>query len=705
MKRLLAFFVSGLALSSQELPPCDAPLEVRALALSAAVTDVNIPYAERREQARQQLDSLLAKHSRDISLHQRRIRWLAGAMAWDYKAPIADYLAHRNQHPGDPVFQFLYAKTLIGTQTPEAIGILESILQKYPGFAAAHLELAEIYSADTMRKDIPKSLVHREAFRKACPESVRGFSDSRQITNQEYYETNAARLRRLLEATPDNDQQRLLAYETLWSMEFRAVPASGYASVKERVRKDLQRLANLADPLPLPLLELLREGFQLTDGQAAAAAITQRIGAGFPNSAAAMRQAESDFRATNPYPSSGSVADIAAWRRKLRIAANGWIRLWPGAASPRRALFDALSGETLEEQFAAADSLLKNYSEQPDEFSSALPLHYSVASLYLRAKDRLDQIPALIQSGTDELVRQRDKGLAQDSLAKEKRTDYPYWIRFGHGVPILFTYHLQAANGEGARRNLWELEAYLQARANGEESTGQANQTLEALAWEMRARLAESEGRKADAVALYLRAESRQNGQPFSALPYRVNAGERAKVLWKELAGTAEGLRALGGNANPAEAAQSHWLQTRRSLPNFEITDTDGRVWRLSDLKNKRTFINLWATWCSWCQLELPELQRLYAEKKDEDGWVVISLNLDENPGLIQPFMKERGYTFPVLPALELFNRLSLEQTLPRNWIVGKDGQIAWEQTGYSTAAPPSEWLRKQGVQLLLALP
>ena len=181
-----------------------------------------------------------------------------------------------------------------------------------------------------------------------------------------------------------------------------------------------------------------------------------------------------------------------------------------------------------------------------------------------------------------------------------------------------------------------------------------------------------------------------------------MNAGERARDLWKQMGGTAEGLQAMmEANAFSSGGDSLEWKKSSLALPDFEITDTTGRVWRLADFKGKRTFINLWATWCGWCHPELPEVQKLYDETKGRQDVLVLSMNLDGNPGLIGPYMAEKGFTFPVLPALALADKLGLELSLPRNWIAGPDGKLMWEQHGFSIGEPPSEWLRKRALELI----
>jgi hypothetical protein len=97
----------------------------------------------------------------------------------------------------------------------------------------------------------------------------------------------------------------------------------------------------------------------------------------------------------------------------------------------------------------------------------------------------------------------------------------------------------------------------------------------------------------------------------------------------------------------------------------------------------------------------LPEVQKLFEETKGQQDVVVLTMNLDSNPGLIQPYMAEKGFSFPVVPALALVDKLGVELSLPRNWIIGPDGKVMWEQHGFSVGEPPSEWLRKRALELM----
>lgn len=62
--------------------------------------------------------------------------------------------------------------------------------------------------------------------------------------------------------------------------------------------------------------------------------------------------------------------------------------------------------------------------------------------------------------------------------------------------------------------------------------------------------------------------------------------------------------------------------------PDFEISAYDGTRHRLSDFRGKAVYVNFWATWCVPCQVELPDMQQLQAQHRDE--LVVIAVNRRE---------------------------------------------------------------------------
>ena len=140
---------------------------------------------------------------------------------------------------------------------------------------------------------------------------------------------------------------------------------------------------------------------------------------------------------------------------------------------------------------------------------------------------------------------------------------------------------------------------------------------------------------------------------------------------------------AAPGGAGSAEQKQGRWEKPKKDLPAFELTDLSGKTWRLKTFEGKTVMINLWATWCGPCQAELPEFQKLYERVKDRPDVQVITFNIDSELGLVAPFMKEKGYTFPAVIAYDFTRTLLDDIAIPQNWILDKQGKWLWTQLGF----------------------
>jgi peroxiredoxin len=84
--------------------------------------------------------------------------------------------------------------------------------------------------------------------------------------------------------------------------------------------------------------------------------------------------------------------------------------------------------------------------------------------------------------------------------------------------------------------------------------------------------------------------------------------------------------------------------------PDFVLQDLTGTPVRLSDLKGQAVMINFFATWCSPCRQEMPDLQAAYAANKDK-GFVLLAVNLtaQDDVKAIPAYVKQLGLTFPIL--------------------------------------------------------
>jgi peroxiredoxin len=81
--------------------------------------------------------------------------------------------------------------------------------------------------------------------------------------------------------------------------------------------------------------------------------------------------------------------------------------------------------------------------------------------------------------------------------------------------------------------------------------------------------------------------------------------------------------------------------------PLFDSTDIFGKRQSLENHKGAVVLVNIWATWCAPCRNEMPKLDHLYQERKQE-GFIVFGMS-DENVEKQRKFAEQVGVTYPLL--------------------------------------------------------
>ncbi len=86
-----------------------------------------------------------------------------------------------------------------------------------------------------------------------------------------------------------------------------------------------------------------------------------------------------------------------------------------------------------------------------------------------------------------------------------------------------------------------------------------------------------------------------------------------------------------------------------------------------------------------YCREELPRLQKLIDQYKNRSEVQFITLNMDENPGVIEPFLKEHQLALTVLPAYAFVTETLKVSGIPQNWIVDSGGVVRLKGIGYDS--------------------
>ncbi len=125
------------------------------------------------------------------------------------------------------------------------------------------------------------------------------------------------------------------------------------------------------------------------------------------------------------------------------------------------------------------------------------------------------------------------------------------------------------------------------------------------------------------------------------------------------------------------------------SLPAFNVTAMDGSTLNLADLKGKKVFVNLWATWCPPCRAEIPSIEAL-SSKLDKQKVAFVMLSLDENFELAKQFAKAHNLKVPVYYPAEKLPAMFNTDGIPATFIFSEKGELVKVNNGaedYDTEA------------------
>jgi thiol-disulfide isomerase/thioredoxin len=151
---------------------------------------------------------------------------------------------------------------------------------------------------------------------------------------------------------------------------------------------------------------------------------------------------------------------------------------------------------------------------------------------------------------------------------------------------------------------------------------------------------------------------------------------------WIVLAVLATGLVA----AMAIRSATSRVSIERADL-SFTLKDMNGQDVKLSDFAGKPLVVNLWATWCAPCRIEMPQLVELNKKYKAR-GVSIIGISIDDSPEEIRAFAKEFGVPYPLLVGdgrSDVLSSMGYSDVVPMSVFIRADGIVALRMKGIAT--------------------
>ena len=118
----------------------------------------------------------------------------------------------------------------------------------------------------------------------------------------------------------------------------------------------------------------------------------------------------------------------------------------------------------------------------------------------------------------------------------------------------------------------------------------------------------------------------------------------------------------------------------------------DGKTFRLSDFKDKTVVLDIWATWCGPCRMDVPHLVEM-AKEYEKKGVQVIGLTT-ENPQTdeekVRDFVKEFKINYKIGWATAAVAQPLMQgsMSIPQTFVIGPGGKILVKYRGYSAQKP-----------------
>ncbi len=125
-------------------------------------------------------------------------------------------------------------------------------------------------------------------------------------------------------------------------------------------------------------------------------------------------------------------------------------------------------------------------------------------------------------------------------------------------------------------------------------------------------------------------------------------------------------------------------VEVGSKAPEFQAGALQGSATKtLADYKGQVVLLNVWATWCAPCRVEMPSIESLWREFGPQ-GLKVVAVSIDEaGPDVVREFIRERGFSFEVLlnPSRSI-ERIYQTTGVPESFVLNRDGVIVKKVIG-----------------------
>lgn len=124
-------------------------------------------------------------------------------------------------------------------------------------------------------------------------------------------------------------------------------------------------------------------------------------------------------------------------------------------------------------------------------------------------------------------------------------------------------------------------------------------------------------------------------------------------------------------------------VSERKHITNFNwiLKNVHAETFNFEDAKGKVIVLNFWATWCPPCIAEMPSLEKLYQDYSSNEDILFLFVS-NEDSDILNKFMVDKNYNFPVYQPLTQYPSEFNVTSIPRTFIIDKNGAIVIDKSG-----------------------
>jgi len=159
------------------------------------------------------------------------------------------------------------------------------------------------------------------------------------------------------------------------------------------------------------------------------------------------------------------------------------------------------------------------------------------------------------------------------------------------------------------------------------------------------------------------------------------------------------------GNQPPPRTVPAVAVPLPQGLRETSVQTIEGESLKLSDYADKVVVLNIWATWCGPCRLEMPELVKISNEYHSR-GLVVLGIattyNERNDAQRVKDYVKAQNVPYKIIwddgtLVMPLVEAVQGKSVIPQSFVISRDGRIVKYFSGFNQVQTPQ--LMRQAIE------